>query len=305
MATPTVYDSRVYTVGGNGILNCLEARTGKRIWSTNMLEDAGAGNLPWGMSGSPLVYDDKVVVNPGGVSGKSVAAYDRLTGEKLWSAGDEPASYSSPSLATIGGVRQILVFHGIGISGYDAQTGKELWKYNEWRNGPGVNAAQPIVREGNQIFISCGYGKGSALLHVAQTGDRWSATKDETFNSRYLQMKFSSGVFKDGYVYGLSERILTCVEYATGKQLWRKRGNFGFGQLLLAGEDLLILTENGEVVLYEAKPNNAREIGRFKAIDGLITWNHPVLHKGRLLVRNGEEAACYDLNPVTRVVQGD
>jgi outer membrane protein assembly factor BamB len=304
MATPTVFDSHVYTVGGQGLLNCLDARTGKRIWSTNILEDASAQNLTWGMSGSPVVYDNMVVVNPGGGQGNSVAAYDRLTGEKLWTAGNEPAGYSSPSLATIGGVRQILVFHGIGISGYDAQTGTELWKFNKWENDPNVNASQPIVRDEKHVFISSGYSLGSSLLEVTQNDGAWSVSQ-KWKDPRSLNMKFTCGVYKNGYVYGLSERILTCIEYVTGKRKWFKRGRFGYGQLLLAGDNLLILTESGEVALYEAKPNSPRELGRFKAIDGLITWNHPVLHRGRLLVRNGEEVACYDLRPVTEVVHGE
>jgi outer membrane protein assembly factor BamB len=302
MATPTLFDSCVFTVGGKGLLNCLEAQTGKWIWSTNILEDASAQNLTWGMSGSPLVYDDIVVVNPGGGQGKSVVAYDRLTGEKLWTAGNEPAGYSSPSLATIGGVRQILVFHGIGISSYDAQTGSELWKFNEWRNQPKVNASQPIVRDEKHVFISSGYGLGSSLLEVTRNDGAWSVTQKKRKEPRSLNMKFTSGVYKDGYVYGLDEQILSCIEFETGQRKWRKRGKFGYGQLLLVDDALLILTESGEVVLFEAKPNSPRELGRFKAIEG-IAWNHPVLHRGRLLVRNGEEAACFDLRPNPAITQ--
>ncbi|MCH7687778.1 MAG: PQQ-like beta-propeller repeat protein, partial [Planctomycetes bacterium] len=303
MATPTLFDSRVYSVGGKGLLNCLEARTGKQVWSTNILDDADAQNLTWGMSGSPLVYDDVVVVNPGGGQGNSVAAYDRLTGEKLWTAGNEPAGYSSPSLAVIDGVRQVLVFHNIGICGYHAGTGEQLWTFNLWKNHSSANAAQPIVRDEKQIFISCGYGKGSALLEVTKEGAQW-IVKDKKINSQTLHMKFTSGVYKDGYVYGLDERILSCVEFNTGQRKWRKRGKFGYGQLLLVDDALLILTESGEVVLFEAKPNSPRELGRFKAIEG-ITWNHPVLHKGRLLVRNGEEVACYDLRSDSAITQND
>lgn len=301
MATPTVYESHVYTVGGAGMLNCLDARTGNKVWSVNILKDADAQNIEWGMSGSPLVYDDLVVVNPGGGKGKGVAAYHRLTGEKSWATGNEPAGYASPSLAVIGGVRQLLIFHAEGLSAYDPRTGKELWKSPEWKNQPKVNSAQPIVRDEKLVYISSGYGLGNALFEVTENDGNWTVT-EKWRDKRGLSMKFTAGVYHDGFVYGLDEQILSCVELKTGKRQWRKRGKFGYGQLILVDEYLLILTESGEMVLYEAKPKSPQELGRFQAIEG-ITWNHPVLHRGKLLVRNGEEAACYDLNPVSSVAR--
>ncbi|MBT4865968.1 MAG: PQQ-binding-like beta-propeller repeat protein [Planctomycetaceae bacterium] len=299
-ATPTLYESRLYVMGATGILNCLDPLTGKVHWATNILEDAGADgkaaqNVQWGMAASPLVFDDVVVVNPGGDQGKSVIVYDRLTGQQKWASGKQPASYAGPILETIQGKRQLLIFDAIGTAGYDPQNGKELWRF-AWSNSPKINVAQPIVRDESLVLISSGYGTGSALLEIENvSGDNWTV-KPRWRKPGQFKLKFNDAVYKDGYLYGLDEGILACFEFKTGKKLW-KRGRFGHGQLLLIDDAdlLLILAEDGNIVLVPATPNGFRETARFQAIEGK-TWNHPVLNRGRLYVRNFQEAACYDLS---------
>ena len=295
-ATPTVHDGRVYTLGPTGILNCLDALTGERLWTTNALEDAGAENTSWGLAGSPLVYDDKVVVNPGGVT-----AYDRITGEQLWHHGEHPASYAAPQLATIDGVRQILIFDADGLGGHDADTGEELWRSPKWTNGPRVNAARPVVRDDGAVFVSSGYGRGSALFRPVKQGSQWAETADFTDweTSTQYKQKFNGGVVRDGHIYGLDEGILACFDLQTGKRKW-KGGRYGYGQVLLVDDEdlLIVLTEKGEVVQVEPTPERHRELAKFQAIEGK-TWNHPVLVRGLLLVRNAEEAACYDVRSQT------
>lgn len=294
-ATPTVHDSRLYALGATGILNCLDARTGRKLWSTNILEDAGVDNLVWAMSGSPLVYDRFVIVNPGGANGKSVAAYDRETGEPIWTAGNHPASYSAPRLTTVNGVTELLVFDADGLTGIDPQVGRELWHF-PWTNGPKVNATQPILLSDEALFIASGYGMGSALLTIDSSGDQWTVSKEPRWESRQMKLKFNDAVLRDGFIYGLDEGILTCLEAATGERRW-KRGRYGYGQMLLVDDLLLIQAESGDVVLVEAQPNEYQEVASFSALSGK-TWNHPVLVGEHLLVRNGEEAACYRLQVI-------
>ena len=182
-ATPTVYDSRVYTFGATGILNCFAARTGAVLWSKNAVEEAGVKPLQFGMAGSPLVYDHLVVVNPGGprqaidgtqTSGRAVIAYDRLTGKEVWAAGDCQAAYSSPTLATIGGVKQVVIFDALGAAGHDAATGKQLWRTPLWTNEFHNNCAQPVVGKDaggeGALFLSSGYGTGSIMFDVKKSG---------------------------------------------------------------------------------------------------------------------------------------
>jgi outer membrane protein assembly factor BamB len=303
-ATPTFAGSHVYTFGANGILNCLDAHDGRIVWQHSTPIEAGVKHLPFGMSGSPLVYDGLVVVNPGGLrskmdgteaSGRALIAYDRITGREVWSSGDYQAGYASPILATLAGVRQIVLFDGVGVGGYDPATGKELWRSPEWTNQFDNNIAQPIILPHDQIFLSSGYGTGSTLLDVKKSGASWTVTTRWTAPNRF-KLKFNTGVCRDGCVYGLDEGILACLDLSTGKELW-KSGRYKYGQVLLLDNVLLVISEDGDLVLVDVSPKGSREIARFHAIEGK-TWNHPAISGSRLFVRNGEEAACYDLGPL-------
>lgn len=304
-STPTVHDGKVFTQGATGILNCLDAATGQRVWTRNTLEDAGSPNLDWGQCGSPLIVDDLVIVNPGSNNAASkeknsaVIAYRRDIGEKIWSSGDRIGSYASPHLATLSGERHrngeryVLIFDGIGLTAVSPVDGSRFLSF-EWTNTPKVNAAQPIIVDDHRVLIGSGYGQGSALIYFRPyEGSESSPEIIERWQSKQFKLKFNSAVRRGNYVFGLDEGMLTCLNLLDGKRLW-KQGRYGYGQVLLVDDKLLILTEEGDVVLVPATPEPLRELARFHAIDGK-TWNHPVLSRGRLLVRNSEEAACFDL----------
>ena len=291
-ATPSIYDSRVYALGATGLLNCLDALSGRIIWSRNILADADAKNMTWGMAASPLIYEGMVIVTPDGRDGDQVIAYDCETGEKVWAGGSRPASYSAPRIATVNGIPQILVFGGDGLAGFDPASGNELW-FVEWPNDEQINVAQPILLDEEAIFISAGYGKGGALFPIVLQEGTWRLDPSPRWKTTEMKLKFNGAVLKDGFVYGLDESILACIDLRTGKRQW-KRGRYGYGQLLLVDDLLVILAENGDVVLVEATPTEHRELARFEAIRGK-TWNHPVIWHNRLLVRNSEEAACYTI----------
>lgn len=308
--TPTLYDGRLYTLGGTGLLNCLDPLTGTVRWSTNILEDANSKNIVWGMCASPLVYDDVVVVNPGvnfGEGDYAVAAYDRLTGERKWTAGDTQASYCAPRLETIDGQRQVLIFDAAGLGGYHAEYGTELWRF-PWQTFSDINVAQPIVSGDDHVFIASGYSgsykNGCTLLKVARDdAGEWSVRQEYERPTKF-KMKFQSAVFDGGYLYGLDDGILACHDYETGDRVWKDRdGTYGFGQILLVdGHILTTIEKTGEVALVKASPDGFEEVGRFQALGADrgkagITWNHPVVWNSLLFVRNGTEAACYDLRP--------
>ena len=302
-ATPTVFDRRLYALGATGLLNCLDPLTGARLWQRNILDDAETENRHWGMAGSPLVVDNLIIVNPGGLKqGKSVIAYDRVTGNVVWAAGQRQSSYVAPRLESIGGTPQILIYGNDPLAGHDPATGKELWSF-PWVNSTSNNAAQPILVDRNLVFVSSGYGRGSALIEVKQDGPRWSAKKTRWKTNSRFRLKFNGGVLKAGHVYGLNEGILACFDLETGKHKW-KRGRYSFGQVLLIDDVLLVSSETGEIALVEATPKAYHEIARFQAIEGK-TWNHPVVTRGLLLIRNGQEAACYDLRPASGSRGGD
>ena len=237
------------------------------------------------MAGSPLVYEDKVIVNPGGKLQRGVIAYDRLTGKVIWTG-----SYAAPRVESINGRPVVLIFDANGAAGHDPKDGSQLWRY-PFTNQPRINAAQMIVHR-NYVLISSGYGTGCALLDTSHPADD-GRPRDVWPPNRKLKMKFNGGVYRDGIVFGLDEGIIVCFDVQSGTRRWKK-GRFGYGQMLLAGEHLLVQAESGEVVLLEANVDRYVELGRFQAIEGK-TWNHPVLHRGRLFVRNAGEAACYDI----------
>ncbi len=285
--TPTVTGDRVLTLGATGILNCLDLGTGRRIWSTNIVEANEARLVGWGAAGSPLVLG---APPPGGGGGRSLVAYDLATGAFVWGGGDDPASYSSPCTGVLGGVSQVLIFNQPAVVGHEAATGRVLWRYG-WGIGQ-PHVALPLVLPGDRVLVSSGYGVGSELLQIRRLEDG-AFDVQRVWKSIRLKSKFNNLVEKGGYVYGLDDGILVCLEVATGELQW-KGARYGHGQFLLVSDLLLVTAENGDVVMIEPVPDEPRELGRFAALRGK-TWNPPALAGEWLLMRNHREAACWRL----------
>jgi outer membrane protein assembly factor BamB len=290
-ATPTWADGRVYALGATGEFRVLEATTGALVWRINILDDNAAPNLPWGMAASPLVVGDLVIVLPGGPAGRSVVAYDRRTGARRWSSLNDKQAYSAPMLTTIDGLRQMLIITSRRLVSMTPEEGELLWEY-PWPTANDINASQPVILPpGNRVLLSSGYGHGAAVIEVTSSAGRFG-TRLVWEHSR-LKNRFSSSIVHDGFIYGLDETILTCVNADTGEVAW-KGGRYGHGQFVLASGHLLLLTEDGDLVLVRATPERHDEVARFAVLEGK-TWNHPALDAGRLLVRNLAEMAAFDL----------
>lgn len=289
-ATPTWWQGRVYALGAIGEFRALDADTGRTLWRRNILEDAQVSNLQWAMAASPLIVGSSVIVLPGGPNGHSVAAYDAASGRPLWSALNDKQAYTSPMLVTLAGRSQLLVVSARRMMGLTPDRGEVLWEY-PWVTDNDINAAQPVLVDEGHVFISSGYGHGAALVKISETGGRWSAR--EVWQTNRMKNKFSSSVHHAGYIYGLDEAVLACIDAATGELKW-KGGRYGYGQLVLAQGHLIVLTEDGDLVLVEANPNSLNERARFPALEGK-TWNHPAFADGLLLVRNLQEMAAFDL----------
>jgi outer membrane protein assembly factor BamB len=290
-ATPTWDQGRVYALGATGELRCLDANNGSVVWGKNILTENQAKNLQWAQSASPLIVDDKVIVLPGGANGKSVVAYNKNTGAPVWKALDDPQAYVSPMLVELGGRRQILVVSSFRVVGLAPENGRLLWSH-PWDTDMGINVSQPIVVDRNRFFISSGYGKGAALVEVKGGGDSFTAST--IWENKNMKNKFNSSVLHNGYVYGLDEGILVCLDVNTGERKW-KDGRYGYGQLILAGNHLIVTSDKGEIALVKASPDGYSEVARFPALDGQ-TWNNPAIAGGRLLVRNSNQMAAYDIS---------
>jgi len=288
--TPTLSNGRVYSFGGTGILNVLDAISGAVVWSHNAASDVHAKTPMWGFSSSPLVVGDVVIVAAGG----KLAAYDVATGALRWTGGGGGFSYSSPHLATIDGVEQVVFMSGPGTTSIAPATGKVLWEY-AWEGGAIV---QPALTDNGDVLvntISMNGGLGLRRISIAHKSGGWTAS--ERWTSIGLKPYFNDFVVHNGHAYGFDGSILSCIDLQDGTRKW-KGGRYGNGQLLLLADQdlLLVLSEEGDLALVKATPDQFTEVARFpQALEGK-TWNHPVVVRDVLLVRNDHEMAAFRLS---------
>ena len=300
-ATPTVDEGRVYSVGAFGTLNALDGATGQLLWTHDLLAEHRASNTQWGRSCSPLVVDNLVVVSAGGPNGHSLVAYDKLSGELVWHAGDQPSSYASPLLATLLDTRQILMVNQESLSAHAPDDGHILWEY-PWAGGE-PKVADPIPLAPDRVFIAAGYSLGCQLLELGREEDIWRKPKP-LWKKPYLKPKFTNVVAHGDYVYGLDDgRTLVCLALADGKRLWHG-GRYGHGQVLAVNDLLLVQSEKGEIALVEASPKRFHELTRFQALDDQ-SWNTPALAGRYIFMRTATEAACYELPLAEGAVTND
>jgi outer membrane protein assembly factor BamB len=293
--TPTFHEGKLYTLGARGLLNCLEAASGRSIWAHEVTEDSGASVPTWAYAASPLVYKDIVTVFAGGPDGKAVLGYRATSGDLAWAAGDGKLSYCSLQPVRLGDTDQLLLATDLGLAAFEPATGHVLWEHS-WPTTKDQIAriTQPTLLGNSDVLIGTGLGVGTRRVHVSRAADTW--TSNEVWTSRAIRPYFNDLVVYGDNLYGFDGNMFfTCVALEDGTSHWRARG-YGSGQVLLLQDQalLLILSEHGDVALAEATPARHKEIARFKALEGK-TWNHPVIAHGKLFVRNGEEAACYEL----------
>lgn len=321
-ATPTIHGSRIFTMGATGIVHCLDAVTGQSLWSHDVPAKFGTAVPPWGKSCSPLVVGDMVVVSAGAPAPAvaansdgpaadqlridtpgetSLVAFDVETGSVRWAAGSRKSSYASPVLAELAGERQVLIANESYVTAHRAADGAVLWEH-PWgdANDQTASASQPIPLPGDRVFLSKGYGVGASLLSVARKPDGAYFVQPlwRPAVKRVMKTKLCNVVVRDGYVYGLDDVLLECIDLETGDIRWKKRRSpeFGHGQIMLIGGVILVLSETGELALVEASPERYIELASIRVLDdAYVTWNNPAFAPPYLVVRNGHEAACFRL----------
>jgi outer membrane protein assembly factor BamB len=288
--TPTVDGDRVYAFGSSGDLTVLEAGTGKVVWTQNLLQKFGGSNIGWGLSESPLVLSDRILVNAGG-SGSSIVALRKTDGSLIWRTQSDEPGYSSAVLMEAGGLRQAVFFTGERALGVDVNNGRLLWSYDRVANRT-ANIATPIVRD-QRVFLSSDYGTGAALLSIAVEGGKVAAR--EVYFTREMRNHHASSVLVGDHLFGFSSSILTAMHFDSGKVAWRDR-SVGKGSLVFADERLYLFSENGVVGLAEASAAGYREHGRFSLRAGnLPTWSHPVVSGGKLFLRDQDTIYAYNV----------
>jgi outer membrane protein assembly factor BamB len=292
--TPTIVEDRFYALGANGDMGCYELSNGEQLWGGNILQRFNASNIAWGISESILVDGDNVVFTPGGDQAAMVCV-DRVSGEIKWRAavpGNPPAGYSSAIVAEVDGVRQYVNFTHTAVVGVRANDGEFLWANDAAANGT-ANCSSPLFND-NMVFSSSGYSTGAACVRLTASGRNVSA--EQLYHTMDMESHHGGMVEIDGYVYGSDGDVLKCLDMATGEVMWQDR-SVGKGAVVYADGKIILRSEGGEVAMFEATPEEYRELGRFMQPDRAErpAWAHPVIAGGRLYLRDWDKLLCFDL----------
>lgn len=298
-SAPAVVAGRVHVLGARGRLSALDAETGQTVWTVDLLGETGGRNINWGISESPLVLGDRVLVSPGGRSA-GFAAFDRETGALLWNAEGDEAGYASPMPVAVPGAPHVVFFSGERAAGIRAEDGALLWSYRRASNRT-ANIATPIVvpadEGGVRLFLSSDYGTGGALLELRADGAGGVAAEERYF-TRNMRAHHATPILHEGVLYGFSGSILSALDIETGGLFWRDR-SIHKGSLTLAGDRLYIFSERGEVALVEPSRVGYEERGRFRFPEAdrsrRDTWSHPVVANGLLYLRDQDTLLAYDI----------
>jgi len=291
-STPTIHDGKIYSLFSNGLLACVEASNGSVNWKIKTIPDDY--DFPdWGLSISPLIWNDMIILNLGGEI-SAAKAYSLDTGKEIWSS--EIAGkgvYLSPEILTILNEEHLIIALEGKIAFLNPSNGKTLWT-KPWKifmNNAQI--VQPIQVSKNSFILAAGYGKGAECFIISKDSENNGYRVETSWKSKDLKAKFSNPVLKDGYLYGLSENLLVCLEAKTGKLMWRGK-KYSYGRILLADKHLLILGHSGVFSVVEASPDDFREISSQQLLSDARCWNGPAFVNGYLLARNGEQIACFD-----------
>jgi outer membrane protein assembly factor BamB len=295
-STPAVSGNRVYVYSSQMVLSCLDTETGKVVWQKDILHDFSGKNIGWESAMSPVVDERRVYVAGGG-PGQAMLAFDKATGAVVWKTGDDQMTHATPVIADILGVRQIVYMMQSGLQALDPESGKALWSFPfTYRTATGCS---PVVC-GDIVFCSAGYDVGGAACQLTRTGTTFEAKELWRIKGNAgVADLWSTPVCKDGYLYGMitfkkfANGPLKCVDLKTGTVKWEQPG-FGAGNVVLAGDVLVALSDDGQVVTVAATPDGYKELGRTKAIQGKC-WSTPAVSNGRVYVRSTKESACLDL----------
>lgn len=315
-STPTIHNGNVYAVGAVGNFVCLNGTDGSVVWQVDLnkllelemvtvidrdgleVQYEKDSALAWGRSGSALIVDDMVIIPGGGrssASRKTLLAFDLATGEQRWSGGDGMIAYGSPTLATIAGIRQILMVAETEAMGFDPATGEVLWRFDRpGETNGGANTSQLTVVSDSEVLTSKGYPDGGGEL-IRLSNSNGTITPESVWqNKLILKTKLMSPLVYDGHSYALSNAFLECTRLADGERIWKHRGRFGHGQMLLVNDQILLHSELGTLYLLKATPDGYQEFGQIPTIEG-VCWNTLCLYGDKLLVRSHLEAACIEL----------
>lgn len=300
-STPTYHAGKLYCLLPAGDLLCLDANSGKIVWKINVFQISGARKQEqktiyyWGMSASPLIEGDLVILQPGGTSDNSVIAVNKDTGKLIWSSGNDPPGYASPIVIEAENQRQIIVPTGQSVLALNPEKGDILWRI-VWGNKYNCNCATPIWND-DSLFISSAYGTG--CMRFSLTKQNEEIRPISLWKNRSLQNQFATSIIKDGYIYGphgdLAAVTYRCIDMQRGQVQWISR-RIGKCTQIAVQDHIICLTEQGILILIESNPTEYREKGRITGLLGFKAWAHPAFANKRLYIRDEKRMICLDLN---------
>ncbi|MBE86954.1 MAG: hypothetical protein CMO69_04365, partial [Verrucomicrobiales bacterium] len=291
-STPTWHKDRLYTLGAKGHLNCLDANSGKVLWQQNIIKENKSEVPYWGVSTSPFIYKDSVILSPGGQNNNAIISLNAESGKVVWKKHNGNQVYSTPTLFKILNEEQLIIALEGKILSLNPNNGELLWSHKWKIYVNNHNIAQPAQLNDDTLLVTAGYGTGAEAFQIIRDGKKMR-TKI-LWKSKLLKTKFSSAIYWDGFIYGLNESRLVCLNAKDGSLKWRGK-KYGYGKIVAASGHLIILGDSGDLALVEMNPNTFSEKIEFKALEGGRTWNYPTLANGLLFIRNSHEMACFDL----------
>ena len=280
-STPVIDNKAIYCLSSHGKLRALSLKNGNILWTVDFLKEFD--NKPgWIYTTSPILHKNEIIIEVGGTESKAFASLDKNTGETLWINGEGRSSYCSPTITAIDGGVQMVFANGTMLMSFD-KTGKELWSYSMPFQSP---IATPLFIAPNKIFVSSGMGCFMIKIENNEI--------TEVFNSKSMRNTFCTSCYYNGHIYGISGGALKCISETDGESKWAQKG-FGLGNVILAGNKLLVLTDKGILKLVDAVPEAYIENGSYQALDGK-SWTAPSFANGTIYLRNLTEIASYKLN---------
>ncbi len=290
--TPTIDGDVLYAFDANGELVCLSVKDGSKVWGFNVLDKFKGKNLTWGCAMSPLVVGDVLYVDAGEADGASVVALNKKNGETIWKAHDYLGGYASPEIGEIDGKTQVVFFTGEGPIGVSPTDGKQYWHF-PWKTSYDIHATKPIIFDNNRVFISSGYGVGSAMLKIEND------KAQPIWKNDNLESKHGALLYYKGYLYGNANkrREFRCVDPANGDLKWGEKGFGTEGTYMIADDLCYALGDKGNLALAEISPEGFKKISEFQPLEDRKSqvWAQPVVSNGKLFLRDNTQLRCYDV----------
>jgi outer membrane protein assembly factor BamB len=294
-STPSIDGGRVYALDGKAVLSCFDAKTGKEVFTKDVIAEHKGKVTSWQNAASPVVDGDLIFMVCGGAD-ESLLGIDKNTGKTVWKGESDAMTHATPTVGTILGQKQVIFFTQKGLVSCEPKTGKVLWRH-PFKYSVST-AASPVIC-GDIVYCSAGYGVGAGAAKITKDGANWKAEEIWRVTGNKIANHWSTPVYKDGYLYGMFQfkeygvGPFKCVEVQTGREVW-SQPNFGPGNVTLVGDKLLALSDAGELVLINPAPEKYSELGRFEAVSGKC-WSTPSIADGRVYVRSVKEGACYEV----------